>query len=310
MFNSGILKRLSFSFVLVVIITILFYNLERTNEYWYMFPIAVVIAIICNSSGFSGGVLFQPIYYFVMRGQPIAGTDAVFSIRHAVATGIATETVGMTSGALRYIWYKMAELPIGFTMILLTIPGVVIGNHAMLVVNENVLKLVLGIVMLVLASIQLFSAVKNYFGTRENLSVEDIYGYMWVPPLGGFFSSSTGTGICELSQPVLEKGLKLKTKKANATAILIEATADWVITILNLQAGFIVPYLWLCTGTGVIIGGQIGPYLSRFLPERLLKIVFSIGILVIGVFCFLYRVDFPDAKLCSLSWVPRMHLFC
>jgi uncharacterized membrane protein YfcA len=56
-----------------------------------MFPVAVVVAILANSSGFSGGVLFQPIYNLFLN----------IPIQNAVATGIATETIGMTSGAFR-----------------------------------------------------------------------------------------------------------------------------------------------------------------------------------------------------------------
>lgn len=247
-------------------------------EYWYMFPVSIVIAIICNSSGFSGGVLFQPIYNLFLN----------IPIQNAVATGIATETVGMTSGAIRYVVYKMVELPVGFTMIMLTIPGVVLGNHALMVVNADLLKLILGFIILSIASMQLFSAAKQYFGQKENIPIEDIYPYMWIPPIGGFFSATTGTGICELAQPVLEKGLNVKTKRANATAILVEATADWVITILNLHAGLIMWELWIFTGTGVIIGGQIGPYISKYLPDRTLKLVFSSGVIIIGVF-YIYK---------------------
>ncbi|MCP4137802.1 MAG: sulfite exporter TauE/SafE family protein [bacterium] len=251
---------------------------DKWWKYWYMLPVSIVIAILANSSGFSGGVLFQPIYNIFMD----------IPIQNAVATGIATETVGMTSGALRYIWYRMVELPVGFTMIMLTIPGVVVGNHALMVINADLLKLILGLIILGLATMQLFNAIKKSFGQRENIPIEDIYGYMWIPPIGGFFSAATGTGICELSQPVLEKGLNVKTKRANATAILVEATADWVITILNLHAGMIMVELLLFTGTGVIIGGQIGPLISKYLPERLIKVIFSIAIMIIGVF-YIYK---------------------
>lgn len=243
-------------------------------EYWYMFPISIVIAILANSSGFSGGVLFQPIYNIFMN-IPIA---------NSVATGIATETVGMTSGVVRYVMQHQVELSVGLTMVMLTIPGIVAGNHVLMIINGNILKMILGVVIFALASMQFISAVQRSFGTRRDVPVEDIYSYMWVPPLGGFFSASTGTGICELSQPVLEKGLNIQTKRANATAILVEATGDWIITILNLHAGFIMWDLWIFTGTGVIIGGQIGPYVARFLPERLIKIIFSISVIIIAVF--------------------------
>lgn len=247
-------------------------------EYWYMFPVAIVVAILANSSGFSGGVLFQPIYNLFLN----------IPIQNAVATGIATETIGMTSGTIRYIYYKMVELPIAFTMVMLTIPGVVLGNHALIVISGDLLKLVLGFIIIFIATMQFVNAVKQVHGKKDNIPVEDIYPFMWIPPLSGFFSAATGTGVCEMSQPLLEKGLDLKTRRANATAILVEATADWIITILNLQAGLIMWKLWIFTGTGVIIGGQIGPYISRFLPVRLIKVVFSVSVIIIGIF-YIYK---------------------
>lgn len=247
-------------------------------EYWYMFPVAIVVAILANSSGFSGGVLFQPIYNLFLN----------IPIQNAVATGIATETIGMTSGTIRYIYYKMVELPLGFTMLMLTIPGVVLGNHALIVINGDLLKLILGFIIIFVANMQFVNALRSFFGKRQHIPVEDIYPFMWIPPIAGFFSAATGTGVCELSQPLLEKGLDLETRRANATAILVEATADWVITILNLQAGLILWQLWIFTGSGVIIGGQIGPYVARFLPVRIIKIVFSVSVIIIGIF-YIYK---------------------
>lgn len=243
-------------------------------SYWYMFPISLVIAILANSSGFSGGVLFQPIYNLFLN-VPIAGS---------VATGIATETVGMTSGAARYFWQKKVEKEVGLVLVMLTIPGVVLGTHLILIVDANILRFFLGIVIISIAVLQFSSATQGKYGSRQDLPVEDVYPYMWLPVVGGFFSSTTGTGICETSQPLLERGLKVKTRRANATAIWVEAMGDWIITILNLQAGLIMWELLLFTGTGVIIGGQIGPMVAKYMPEKALKIVFSIAVVIIGVF--------------------------
>ena len=255
-------------------------------EYWFMFPLAVFVAITANASGFSGGVLFQPIYNIFLN-VPIA---------NSVATGVATETVGMTSGAIRYFYYRMIDLPIGFTILMLTIPGIVLGTHALTIIHESLLKFVLGFIIIFLATIQLVNAIQKTFGKKDTVPVEDIYPYMVLPPLGGFFSATTGTGMCEISQPLLEKGLKLKTKKANATAIMVEAIGNWIITILNIHAGFIMWEIWIWAGSGVIIGGQIGPWLSRYLPERLLKIVFSICVITVGIFYILKGVEWMIGK--------------
>lgn len=243
-------------------------------EFWFMFPVALIIAILANSSGFSGGVLFQPIMNLFLN-VPIAGS---------VATGIASETVGMTSGAVRYFWQGKVERSVGLVLIMLVIPGVVIGNHTLVIIDANILRFFLGFVIIIIAYIQLFSVAKSLYGKRMNIPVEDIFPYMWLPTVAGFFSATTGTGICETTQPLLERGLELDTRRANATAIWVEAMGDWIITILNLQTGLINWHLLLFTGTGVIIGGQIGPYVAKYMPEKLLKIVFSVSIIVIGVF--------------------------
>lgn len=246
--------------------------------YWFMFPVAIVIAILANSSGFSGGVLFQPVINLGLN-LPIA---------NSVATGIATETIGMTSGASRYFMQEMVERRIGLVLIMLVIPGVVVGNHALVIIDSNLLRLLLGVVLIFLAGAQLLSVARNHYGLKRDIPVEAVFPFMWIPPLGGFFSAATGTGVAETTQPLLERKMGLVTRRANATAIWVEATGDWIITILNIQTGLIVWNLLIFTGSGVIIGGQIGPYIAKFLPERLLKIVFSIGIIIIGVF-YLYK---------------------
>ncbi|MDH4199684.1 MAG: sulfite exporter TauE/SafE family protein [Spirochaetia bacterium] len=242
--------------------------------YWYLFPIAFVIAIVANSSGFSGGVLFQPIYYLFIH----------IALPGSVATGVATETVGMTSGSIRYFMQGKVEKEIGLVLVMLTIPGAILGSHILVVLNANILRMLLGVVIIVIASIQFLSVAQGKFGSRVDVPVEDIYPFMWVPLLGGFFSATTGTGICETAQPLLERGLNIKTLRANATAIWAEAMGDWVITILNLQAGLIIWQIMIFTGTGVIIGGQIGPVVAKYMPEKFLKIFFSIAVTIIGIF--------------------------
>ena len=73
--------------------------IEFSFEYWYVFPAAVFVATVANASGFSGGVLFQPFFNFVLH----------LPLGQSIATGIATETVGMSSGAYRYQRMKQID---------------------------------------------------------------------------------------------------------------------------------------------------------------------------------------------------------
>ena len=65
-------------------------------DFFYMFPAAIVVCILASSSGFSGSVLFQPVFYFIAK----------VPLGQSIATGIATETIGMTTGALTYFMMK------------------------------------------------------------------------------------------------------------------------------------------------------------------------------------------------------------
>lgn len=165
-------------------------------DYWYVFPYAIFVATVANASGFSGAVLFQPFFNFVLK-LPIA---------NSIATGVATETINLPQ----------------------------------------------------------------------------LRRWSWVGLFSGLFSACTGTGVAEMNQPLLEQQGELATKRANATAILLEAIADWAITVVNLKLGNLRLDILIFSTSGVILGAQVGAALSPYLPDRLLKSVFAVAILFIG----------------------------
>lgn len=245
-------------------------------EYWYVFPIAVVVATLCNASGFSGSVLFQPFFNFVL-GIPIL---------QSVATGIATETIGMTSGALSY-WRIGNKIDIKavkkvFPFVYL---GIFCGIFLFAFLPKLWLRLLVGCCIFSIASYQLYFVYLGKFGTNDSADLKVIESFKC--RLKSFFagvsSSSTGTGIAEIHQPLFEHDAGLSTKKANATAILIEALGNWFITLLNIKFGNINYEILIFSATGVLIGGQIGPILSNYTSDKVLKTIFGISVGLIGL---------------------------
>jgi len=244
-------------------------------EYWYVFPVAICVATLANASGFSGSVLFQPFFYFII---PVP-------ITQSIATGIATETVGMTSGAFRY--WKMGKIDLKsikkvFPYVYL---GIIFGVFLFVFLPKIWLRLVVGVVIFVIASCQLYWAYINKFGTRYRADPKVLGSFKSKIKsfFAGVFSASTGTGIAEIHQPMFEHDAGLATKRSNATAILIEALGNWFITLLNIKLGNINYEILIFSASGVLIGGQIGPLISRFIPDRLLKTVFGIAVSFIGL---------------------------
>jgi len=241
-------------------------------DYWYVFPYAVFVAITANASGFSGAVLFQPFFNLVLK----------LPIQNSIATGIATETIGMSSGASRYLWMRKVD----FRAIALLLPfvllGVGLGLFLFVKVPKDILRLMVGVVVAGISAYQFWRVGKQLFGTEEHADRPRLLRWSWVSVFSGIFSASTGTGVAEMNQPLLEQQGNLATKRSNATAIALEAIADATITVVNLKLGFIRPEILVFSASGVLIGGQIGAALSPYLPDRLLKTIFATAILFIG----------------------------
>tara|TARA_Y100000004_G_C8873856_1_gene394535 strand:- start:240 stop:1025 length:786 start_codon:yes stop_codon:yes gene_type:complete len=245
-------------------------------EYWYVFPIAIFVATICNASGFSGSVLFQPFFNFIL-GIPIT---------QSVATGIATETIGMSSGAFRY--WRMGN-KIDFRAVKKVFPyvyaGIASGILLFVFIPKLWLRLVVGCSIFSIATYQLYLSYLGKFNVNDkaDLKVLGSLSSRFKSFFAGVSSASTGTGIAEIHQPMFEHDAGLKIKKANASAILIESLGNWFITLLNIKLGNINYQIFIFSAAGVFIGGQIGPLISSYLSDRILKIIFGISVSIIGL---------------------------
>jgi uncharacterized membrane protein YfcA len=245
-------------------------------DYWYVFVVAILVATLCNASGFSGSVLFQPFFNFILQ-IPIA---------QSVATGIATETIGMSSGAFRY--WKMGK-KIDLKAVKKVFPyvyvGIFSGIFLFVFLPKLWLRLTVGCVIFSIATYQLYLAYLGKFGINDVADIQILSSP--VSRIKSFFagvaSASTGTGIAEIHQPMFEHDAGLITKKSNASAILIEALGNWFITFLNIKFGNINYEILAFSASGVIIGGQIGPYVANYIPQRLLKTIFGVSVSSIGI---------------------------
>jgi uncharacterized membrane protein YfcA len=245
-------------------------------NYWYIFPVALIVATLCNASGFSGSVLFQPFFNFIL-GVPIA---------QSVATGIATETIGMTSGAVSY-WRMGNKIDVKAVkkVFPFVYTGIILGIFLFAFLPKLWLRLIAGCSIFSIASYQLYFAYLGKFGVndRVDLNILGSSKSRIKQFFAGVSSASTGTGIAEIHQPMFEHDAGLSTKKSNASAILIEALGNWFITLLNIKLGNINYEILIFSASGVLIGGQFGPLLSNYVSDRILKIIFGLSVSFIGL---------------------------
>ncbi|CAN2041173.1 putative membrane transporter protein [Candidatus Magnetomoraceae bacterium gMMP-15] len=242
-------------------------------EYWFMLPIAVVVASLATGTGFGGGILFFPIFVQILH----------LSVPEAVGTGMITELCGMTSAMITYTRARQVEFEVALPMIIISFPGLLIGLYLVQVINPIYLKVFFGLAVIFCALWVLFSLKKPKTNLNSNILVEEIIPYSWVPFMGGISSGITSIGTAETILPVLDRLLKVEIHRAIATTVMVEGVVGWLATAINIWEGQIRWDVAVFTTIGVIIGGRLGPLFSSLITASILKLIFSFFVLFAGL---------------------------
>lgn len=97
--------------------------------------------------------------------------------------------------------------------------------------------------------------------------------------INGFFGGGGGV----IGVPILEKNLKVDNKTAHATCLALILPLSIVSSCLYVLSGSINTNLFLFVGLGVLLGGITGSLLLKILPEKAVRIIFSLILFAGGV---------------------------
>lgn len=99
----------------------------------------------------------------------------------------------------------------------------------------------------------------------------------------GFVNGLFGGGGGMICVPILQKVLHLQDKYSHATAIVVIFPISLVSAIIYCLSGNleIVPFATI--GSGVVLGGIVGSFLLKFLPEKIIRVIFVLIMLAGGI---------------------------
>ncbi|GMU40874.1 MAG: hypothetical protein AMXMBFR23_17400 [Chloroflexota bacterium] len=101
--------------------------------------------------------------------------------------------------------------------------------------------------------------------------------------VGGFVSGLTGIGGGTVMVPLLTGLLKLTQRRAHATSLVIVIFAALSALTQYLARGEVDWALAAALTVSSVIGAQLGARVMHAMPDRELRIVFSVFLLVVGV---------------------------
>ncbi len=284
-------------------------SLDFWLDFWWMFPIAFVIALTVNTVGISGAALFVPFFVLIF---PLFADE--LSALQSVKLGLITESFGLSSSALAFLAFGLVDKRIARSAIIGALPFVLVGAGLSTYLPESILFMM--VAGLLITSVVLINVEKRLHAKRRDEHEQDVvdltvpegeqveivslsgktYRYCRTPSgartrllgysTGGFFQGAAGFGIGEMGIiSMLLSGLP--TRVAIGTSHLVVAsTAIFASLIHALSAGgggagipWNIPFI---TVPAVILGGQAAPYLAAKLPTVLLERFISVLFVVIA----------------------------
>lgn len=243
-------------------------------EYWFVLPIAIFISTAVSSIGIGGGVLLMPFFLLVLKLSPEV----------AVTTSLLIQTAGMGSASVTCIRQQRVDFKLALFILAVAIPGVIGGAFLAGQLKSAAMQLALGLLVMTTAFLFVSSEQKYTDLGKANVDMQDAYRHSWITIPASIASGMLSTSLSEWLIPIMRSKLSLKMTNAIGTCLVIAFAVSSVGTVSHLIMGSQPNYtvvIWAIPG--VLIGGQIGPRITKKINERLLKEAFVFFLTLVGI---------------------------
>jgi len=262
-------------------------------HYCYMLPLAIVIATIATASGVGGATFFAPLFVLALRISPEV----------AIGTALITEVFGFASGLYAYARKRLIDYRLGTALLVTTIPLALLGTWLSERIEPGILKAILGAGLFAVAANSLRAPEQQAVDRMDAAILQEHGGgkaetclitsegeaicytvcnraeARLVVALGALFKGMIATGLGELNDHFLLERCRVPSKVSVATSVFVV-----MLTTLSASVGHLVSFalvggselrtmlsLVVFTIPGVILGGQLGPWVVSRFPQRALE---------------------------------------
>lgn len=256
---------------------------SQIETYGVYFFLGILGAVIANSTGAGGGIVFLPFF-----------TSLGFSLNQSLATSFGIQCFGMTAGALTWLIYKKEDAPQDAVTgdfrraFLVAATGSLLGLRGaqewmpVPAVDVKVLFSVFSIAVGLLILQRTLSSCPRMEKRTEPLGGTELLGLGVVGLIGGAITAWLSVGVGELVAVYLI-GLRFRVNHAVALAVCVSSVT--VITGLPhyLGSGSIVVGVASFAAVGALIGGTLAKRLAVALGTKRLKVGMALWIIVSSI---------------------------
>jgi uncharacterized membrane protein YfcA len=264
------------------------------NDIGFDFAVAIaafVAGVIGSLIGLGGGIIITPILVLGF------GIDIRYAMGAALASVIATSS----GAAAAYLRDGISNMRIGLFLCLATTTGAVGGAMLAGVLNTAILSFVFGLALLATAAISLRKSpdstkitlpetpiakklrLDDEYPAGHTYHVQGVVPGFFVMVIAGILSGLLGIGSGAFKVLAMDQIMRIPFKVTTTTSnFMIGVTAAASVGIY-LKNGYLDPVLVYPVALGVLGGSFLGARLINIVPTGVLKVIFLVAIVFIGV---------------------------
>lgn len=250
-------------------------------EYWFLFPVGIVIAACATSSAIAGSNFWTPVYLMWMGLEPKVSFWA----------SLATMLFGFGSGVYRNLRDGTFDKYLIGRYLLIAGPMTAVGALASARLEAAWLLHVFALFVFGYGAYLIREFLRP--GSASAGRAPDERVHMGVGAVAGFLHGAIASGVGVLLMPAIlgHKRIRHHAAAVGSTVILVFTCS--LISIAFRVDGALLASLVEHSGEiaamiafaapGVMLGGQLGPRLTGRLPRRLLRLWIGGLLIVVGV---------------------------
>ena len=245
--------------------------------------------LLGSLTGLGGGVVIIPVLTLGF------GVDFHYAIGAALVASIATSS---GSGSA-YVKEGITNVRLGMFLEIATTLGAVCGAAVAIYLNNNIIAVIYGCVLLLTAAMQqrrksdhdgikgsrlhLFGTAPQKDGSLKPYELRNVGGGFSVMYLAGVLSGILGIGSGVLKVLAMDGLMKVPFKVSTTTSNFMMGVTACASAVIYIQRGIIVPTIACPVLIGVLFGALTGARLLKQMNVRLLRQIFCIAITLVAL---------------------------
>jgi uncharacterized protein len=249
--------------------------------------------LLGSLTGLGGGVVIVPLLTLVFK----------VDVRYAVGASLVTVIATSSGAAAAYVREGFTNVRVGMLLEVATTIGAIIGAYIAGYLSTSVIAVIFGVVLLQSAYLSLRPPKERFVeappdplavrlrlnssfpaldGIRE-YQVRNIPKGFSLMGVAGILSGLLGVGSGALKVLAMDRAMMLPFKVSTTTSNFMIGVTAAASAGIYMRRGYIDPGLAMPVVLGVLLGATLGARLLATSKPRVLRLVFSVVIVVLGI---------------------------